>query len=176
MPNAGNVTKLEEYREMINGMKGMVVVDYRGITVAEVQDFRQKAREAGVEYHVIKNRIMKIAFADDEALSSLNPMLVNTRAIALSKTDEVSAAKVVCDFAKKNEKMKVITGYLDGDVLSIPEIEALAKLPSKDELLAQIAADIQAPTQYIASGLNAVIQKLAIAVSEIQKQKEQASA
>lgn len=178
MPNVKNQNLLVEYQEMLNGMQSLIVLDYRGMKVSEVEDLRRKARDLGIEYKVVKNRIFKIALASDAALSKLDGFFKDTRAVALSKKDQVATAKLICEIAKKNDKLKVQAGFLDGQVLSASDVLELSKLPSKEQLLAQIAADIQAPAQYIACGINSVMQKIAIAVNAIREQKEsqQASA
>ncbi len=172
MPSKKNVEKLNEYRELLRDVKSIVVADYRGLTVAEAQELRRKARELKASYKVVKNRIFKLALKEKKELEPLVDYFVETRAIAFSKKDEVAPAKLIVEFGKKSEHLKVITGYLDGEILTPERINELAKLPSKDELIAKIAADIQAPVQYIACGVNAVMQKLAIAIEEIRKKLE----
>lgn len=172
MPSKQKLEKVKEYQELLSDIKSIVVLDYRGLSVADANALRAKAREANVLYRVVKNNLIKRVLNEDKELVKLCDEFVETRSIAVSKDDEIAPIKVISEFAKKNDNIKIICGYFDGDVLDVQAIDALAKLPSREELIAQIAAGIQAPTQYLATGINTVMQKLAIAVNAMKDKIE----
>ena len=146
--------------EIVDSLRGVfanagvvVVTQFQGLNVAEVMELRRGMRDAGATFRVTKNRLAKIALADT-SFGPLDELFTGPTAIAYSD-DPVSAPKAVVDFAKKNEKLQVIGGGLDGNLLSADQVKALASLPSLDELRAKIIGMINTPAQRIASVLQA---------------------
>ena len=135
-----------------------VVVDYKGISVADDTALRRSLREAGVEYAVIKNTMLGRA-ADEAGLSELKDVLEGTTALATSENDELAAAKVLCEFAEKSETFSVKAGFFGGKVISPDEVKALASVPPKDTLLAMLAGGLNATIAGLARALNAVAEK-----------------
>jgi large subunit ribosomal protein L10 len=133
--------------------KSVVVLHYRGLTVAEVTALRKKARENGVTIKVAKNRLAKRAI-DGSKFGALANILKGPTAIAYSK-DEVAAAKAVVDFAKNNEKVAIIGGALNENALDEAGIKSLAALPSLDQSRAMLIALINTPATRIAGILQA---------------------
>ena len=135
-----------------------VLVDYCGLTVAEDTELRNKLREAGVEYSVVKNTLTKRA-ANEAGYSDFDEILNGPTALALSFDDVVAPAKVLADFAKDHEVMTIKAGFMEGKAMSLEEIDALAKIPSKDTLYAMLAGGLNATIAGLARALNAVAEQ-----------------
>lgn len=134
-----------------------IVADYRGLNVAQVTDLRKKLREAGVEFQVIKNTVARRATAAAE-LTELDSALTGPTAIAFSK-DPVAGAKILTEFAKKNDKLQVKAGVVEGKVVDSAQIKALAELPSRDGMLSMLLSVLQAPIRNFALAVKAVAEK-----------------
>ena len=145
-------------KEKFEGAVAGVVVDYKGITVADDTKLRKELREAGVEYAVAKNTLIKLAI-DGTALEGMGDALNGTTAVATSKEDYVAAAKILAKFAEKNDNFKIKAGFLDGELISLEKIDSLAKLPSKEQLLASVCMVFQAPMASFARAIQAIIDK-----------------
>jgi len=135
-----------------------VVADYRGLNVAQVTELRKQLREAGVEFQVLKNSLVRRATAAAE-LSELDEVLVGPTAIAFSAEDAVAPAKILSDFAKKNDALKVKGGVVEGKVVSVEQIKALADLPSREGLLSMLLSVLQAPMRNVALAVKAVAEQ-----------------
>jgi large subunit ribosomal protein L10 len=136
----------------------VVITDYRGLNVAEVTELRKQLREAGVEFQVIKNTLIRRATANAE-LTALDEHLSGPTAIAFSKEDVVAPAKILSEFAKKNENLKVKAGVVEGRVVDVAQIKALADLPSREGLLSMLLSVLQAPIRNFALAVKAVADK-----------------
>ena len=162
MPNALVLEKKQqqvaELKEKIAASVTGVIVDYKGITVADDTALRTELRENGVEYFVVKNTILSRAVEGTE-LEGIKSVLEGTTAIALSKEDYTAAARILCKFADDHENFKVKSGFLDGKVADVATITAIAKLPSKEVLLATVCNVLQAPIAAFARVLQAVVDK-----------------
>ena len=135
-----------------------VVVDYRGLNVSQVTELRKQLREAGVEFQVLKNTILRRATAATE-LTELDEVLTGPTAIAFSETDVVAPARILNDFAKKNEALKLKGGVVEGKVIDAVQLKALAELPSRDGLLSMLLSVLQAPMRNFALAVKAVAEK-----------------
>ncbi len=135
-----------------------VVADYRGLNVAQVTQLRKTLREAGVEFQVIKNTMARLATANAQ-LTELDAHLTGPTAIAFSKEDVVAPAKILSDFAKKNDKLKLKAGVVEGKVVDAIQLKALADLPSREGLLSMLLSVLQAPMRNIALAVKAVADK-----------------
>ena len=151
---------LEEKQQIVNGLTEKlktavsgVLVDHRGLTVEEDTKLRRELRQAGVEYSVVKNTLTRFA-ANNVGFSELDPILNGPTALALSFTDAVAPAKILCGFAKKNDRLEIKSGFVDGKVISVDEIQSLATLPSKEELLAKLLGSMNSPLQGFVNVLN----------------------
>ena len=139
---------------------------------------RAKFREAGVSYHVVKNTMVRIA-ANEIGLEGLDPVLNGTTAIAVSDEDAVAPAKVVYDFIKENklEKTEVLTiklGVVEGKVISVDEVKALASLPPREVLIAKVLGSMQAPISGMVNVLQGTIRNMVYVLDAIRAQKESA--
>lgn len=137
----------------------IVVTHQAGLTVAEVTDLRGKMREAGCKFKVTKNRLAKIALKETK-FEALEDAFTGPTAIAVSK-DPVAAAKIAVEYANGNDKLTIVGGALDADMLDADAIKALAKLPSLDSLRGKIVGLLQAPATKIAGVLQAPAGQLA---------------
>ncbi len=144
----------EELKESASG----IVVDYRGLTVEEDTQMRNKLREAGVTYKVVKNSLTTFA-AKEAGLEELESVLAGPTSIALSKDDPVAPAKILAEVAKANENLEIKGGFLDGKVISLAEITTLASTPSRDTLIAKIMGSLNAPVSSLARLLQAIVDK-----------------
>ena len=165
-------------KEQLSTAKGVVLTGYKGLTVAQDMKLRAKFREAGVSYHVVKNTMVRIA-ANEIGLEGLDPVLNGTTAIAVSAEDAVAPAKVVYDFIKENklEKTEVLTiklGVVEGKVISVDEVKALASLPSREVLIAKVLGSMQAPISGMVNVLQGTIRNMVYVLVATRAQKESA--
>ncbi|MBO9606680.1 MAG: 50S ribosomal protein L10 [Paenibacillaceae bacterium] len=135
-----------------------IVTDYRGLNVKQVTELRKSLREAGIEFQVIKNTLARRATAE-ASLTELDQYLTGPTAIAFSKDDVVGPAKILSDFAKKNDKLSVKAGIVEGKVVDSAQISALASLPSREGLLSMLLSVLQAPMRNFALAVKAVAEK-----------------
>ena len=147
-----------ELAERIRNSVAGVIVDYKGITVEDDTKLRKELRESGVKYTVIKNTLIKRA-AEQAELNGIDDVLNGTSAIATSDEDYVAAARILQNFADKHENFTVKTGYLDNEVISLEKIKSLAKLPSREVLLANVLGAFQAPIASFARAVQAIVDK-----------------
>lgn len=130
--------------EDIAGAQSAVLVDYRGLTVAEDTELRKQLREAGVIYKVCKNTMMKRAFEGTE-FAGLEEYLEGPSALAISKDDATAPARILCKFAKDAKALEVKGGVVEGAVYDVAGIQELSKIPSREELLSKLLGSIQSP-------------------------------
>lgn len=136
-------------------MSSAVFVDYTGMTVAEVTKLRNTFRERGIEYKVVKNTLVKRALGDAPYVKSLTKALKGMTAVAWSFEEPSAAARILKEYVKENEKLKIKAGLLEGQVLDAKAVEnQLASLPSKDEARAMLLATMMAPAQQFVMLLN----------------------
>ncbi len=157
----------EEFKSTGNAL----VVSYQGLTVEKDWQLRRALRAADVHYRVVKNTLSRIA-VEGTPLEPLKEHFVGMTAVAYSTKDPVGLAKVLSNFAKDNAQLTFKAGIVEGRVIKIKDIEALAKMPSKEELVSRLMFLLNAPAQRTASVLIAVHRNLAVVINEIAKQKE----
>lgn len=144
--------------EKIKGAVAGVIVDYRGITVEEDTKLRKELREAGVDYFVIKNTLLGRA-ADEAGLSDIKSVLEGTTAIALSNEDHIAAARILNTFAEGKDYFEIKSGFIDGEVITVEKVKYLAKLPTKEGLIAKALGSLKAPISNLVYALNAIKDK-----------------
>lgn len=169
MPNA---KVLEQKQKLVEELKGKidssivgVVVDYKGINVADDTALRRELRENGVDYFVVKNTLLSRAVAGTE-LEGMQSVLEGTTALALSKDDYAAPARILSKFADKSETFKIKAGFLDGALAELETINAIAKLPSREVLLATVVGAFQAPIAAFARAVQAIVDKNGEAAAE----------
>ncbi len=162
MPNATILEKKQkqvaELAEKISGAVAGVLVDYKGISVADDTALRKELRENGVEYIVVKNTIIRRAIAGT-SVEGMQSVLEGTTAIAISKEDHTAAARILGKYADSHDNFKIKSGFLDGEVIDTATIDSLAKLPSKEVLLATVLSAFQAPIAAFARAVQAIVDK-----------------
>jgi large subunit ribosomal protein L10 len=159
-----------ELAEKLATAKATFLADYRGMTVDQVNDLRGKLRASGVEYRVVKNTLLKLAIKET-GTACIEPMLSGPTAIAIADADPVAPAKVLSEYAKSNAKFELKGGSLEGTVLTIADIKALAELPSREVLLAKILGSLNAPVTNFVGVLAAVPRSLVQVLAAIQDKK-----
>lgn len=156
------VALVNQLTEKLQNSKSTIITDYRGLTVAEVTELRKQLREAGIEYKVLKNTMTRRA-AEAANLGEVNEHLTGPVAIAFSYDDVVAPAKILNDFAKTHKALELKGGIVEGKVISLDEVQALAELPNREGLLSMLLSVLQAP-----------MRNFAYSVKQIADQKEQA--
>lgn len=148
-----------QIKEKLTTAQSVVLVDYRGLNVAEVTELRKQFRAAGVEYAVLKNSLVGIA-AKEVGIEGLDSILEGPTALAFGMTDAVAPAKIIAEFAKKNDKLKVKAGILDGAILDVAGVEKLSAIPSREVLIAKVMGSMMS-----------AVSKFVYVVEAIRKQK-----
>ena len=167
-----------QLKEQLESAKGVVLTSYKGLTVAQDTELRRELREAGVSYHVVKNTMLRIA-AKEAGIEGIEEHLEGTTAFAFSTEDAVAPAKVICGFIKKNkledaEVLTVKVGMVEGKVIGVDEVKALAALPSREELIAKLLGSMNAPISNTVNVLQGVIRNAVYVLDAIRPQKESA--
>ncbi|MDE6469552.1 MAG: 50S ribosomal protein L10 [Eubacterium sp.] len=157
--------------ERIKNSCAGVVVDYKGINVEDDTKLRRELREAGIEYTVVKNSILGRA-AQDAGLEGLDSVLEGTTAIATSADDYVASARILQKYADTHNNFSLKSGYLDGEVITMEKLMALAKLPSREILLATVCNVFNAPIAAFARGVQAIVDKGGVEACESAKAEE----
>ncbi len=144
--------------ERISNSCAGVIVDYKGISVADDTALRKELREAGVEYTVVKNTLIKLAIKGT-SLEGMSDVLDGTSAIATCKDDYVAAARILNKYAEGHENFNLKTGYIDGEVIGMDKLMELATLPSRETLLSMVANVFSAPIAGFARAVQAIADK-----------------
>lgn len=162
MPSEKILKQKQEYvaqlAEKLKGSCAGVIVDYKGVTVADDTVLRRDLREAGVEYTVVKNTMLKLAIKE-AGLEGLADVLEGTTAIAISKEDPIAPAKVLGEFADKHKNFTIKAGFMDGEIMDAQKVIALGKLPSKEGLVSMLLSVLVAPVRGMAVALNAIAEQ-----------------
>lgn len=180
MPNAKVLSEkqaiVQQLAEKMRSSSAGVFVDYIGTSVATDTEMRRAMRNAGVEYAVIKNTLARFA-VEQVGFEALDPILNGPTAMATSSDDPVAAAKIICQYAdKKDSTIRVKAGFVDGKVITPEEVKALAELPSKEVLVAQVLGTMIAPLSGLVNVLNANIRGLAVALQAVADKKSEGAA
>lgn len=158
---AAKEEQVEAIKAKISSAKSIVVIDYMGLNVAEDTAFRKALRGAGVDYQVLKNRLVKRAF-NELGYTVFDEALNGPSAVAFSATDAIAPAKIIVESIKKLNKMKAKCGMVEGEFLDENGVKAIAAIPPREVLIAKMLGSMQSP-----------ITKLAVCLSKIAEQKEQ---
>ena len=163
MPNAKVLSEKQAIvAALVDDLKAAnsgVLVDYKGITVAEDTALRHELRENGVEYAVVKNTLLRRAL-DDVDLGELDEVLSGTTSMAISKDDPIAPMRIVNKYAKQmGDRFNIKAGFMDGKALPLDDVFALAELPSKDALLGQVLGMMLAPITSLAVVITAIAEK-----------------
>lgn len=175
MARPEKVAVVEELTEKFKSSAAAIFTDYRGLDVKAITELRRRLRESGVEYKVVKNTLTSLA-AKAAEVEGVDALLGGPTAIAFNEKDPVAPAKVLSEFAKQNDALEIRGGILDGRVIEKSEVETLANLPSREELLATVLMRMQGPIYGLVYVLQGTMQSLVYALEAIRSQKENASA
>lgn len=169
MERAQKAEVVEQLGQIFSDSGTVVVCHYKGLTVAEMTDLRGKMREAGASVRVAKNRLAKIALEGTPA-AGIEQYLTGPTVLAYSE-DPVAPAKVIEEYAKKNDKLVILGGAMGGEVMDVNGVKALAAMPSREELLASIAGCLGAPASNIASAIGAPASNIAGILSTLEERE-----
>ncbi len=164
---------VQEMSEKLSNTQAVFLADYRGIDVEQATQLRRELVQAGVEYKVIKNNLLKLA-AQGTLAEGLQEFCAGPTAIALAGADPVAPAKILSKFAKEIEAFELKAGVLSGKLMSVAEIGALAALPSREELLAKALSSMNAPVTNFVGTMAAIPRSLVQVLNAIGQQKDAA--
>lgn len=162
--------EIEALKQEWSSTNNAVVVSFQGLNVDKDQQLRRQLREAQLQYRVVKNTLAQRA-AEGTALAGLRDHFIGPTAVAYTDSDAVSLAKVLTKFAKENAQFTFKAGVVEGRVITVKDIHALANLPSREELISKIMFLAQAQAQRLAVTIAGTARNLAIVLSEVAKQK-----
>jgi large subunit ribosomal protein L10 len=169
-PRPEKVAVVNEVRERLSSSGGAILTEYRGLNVSELATLRRSLREVGGHYKIYKNTLVRFA-ARELGLQELEEMLLGPTAIAFVDGDAAAVAKSLRDFARGNPNLVIKGGVLGETILSAKDASALAELPSREQLLAQLAGAMAAPLQNMAGLLKALPQNFAYALRALAEQQ-----
>lgn len=172
MPSAEKTTLKEEYSAVLKNHPNFIVTQYQGLDVVAISNLRKKLREAGAKYTVVKNNVFSLALKESGVAKDFpyDSTLKGPNAIAFTGADVPAVAKVLRDFAKENEKLVLTAGVMESTYFDAKGVKAIADLPSKEQILAQLAAMLNSPATKIAGTLNNVIASLARGIKSVAEQ------
>lgn len=156
------VAEVSEIKGKITKSQALVVVEYSGLTVKQLQNLRKELKAQDVELAVYKNRLFKLA-AQESGLGELETNLVGQNAFAFGYSDDIAPAKILAKFAKDNEALKLKAGTFEGKVISASEVAKVATLPSYEEALTMLATQLISPVKFIGVGLHKLVEEGIIA-------------
>lgn len=167
--------EVAELSDKLARVKGAVLTEYRGLNVSQITRLRRKLRDAGVEYRVVKNTLLRLA-ARQAGLAGLDPYLTGPTAVAFGYQDPVSPARVLSEFAREFKQLAIKAGVLEGKIIDREGVRFLAELPSRELLLARVLGGMKSPLAGLAVVLNAPLQGLVRVLQAVREQKESATA
>jgi large subunit ribosomal protein L10 len=175
VPTAEKAGTIEELRQRLGGATAAVLTEYRGLTVQQISELRKQLRAVSAEYRVVKNRLARVAI-EGSALASLRPHLTGPIGVVIARKDPAAAAKTLQGFARTHPALQVRVGVVDGQLLDPQGLKAVADLPSRDALRAQMVGAIQGPLAQLVGLLQAPQRELAYILAERGKQAPAESA
>jgi large subunit ribosomal protein L10 len=165
VPTQVKVEAVEELKSHLSGAKTVVLTEYRGLTVAELSELRKQLRQVSARYTVVKNRLARIAVSSS-TLEALAPHLKGPTGMVVSTEDPVAVAKTLQTFGRTHQALAIKAGIVDGQTLDTSGLKALADLPSKDALRAQLVGMVQGPLAQLVALLQAPQREIAYVLSE----------
>ncbi len=161
---------VEELAEQLARNQVVLLSDFTGMDVAAATEIRRRFREASVTYRVVKNTLARRAF-EKAGFGALVEYLEGPNGLVLAETDPVAAAKILVEFERKKDTPKIRTGWVESKIITAAEIRRIADLPSREQLLAQIAAGFQAPVSGFARLLSEMLRQLVSTLDEVRNKK-----
>lgn len=160
-----------EIQDLLKDAQLTFVIDYQGLSVAEITDLRNRLRPAGASCKIAKNTLMRIAVEGDEKWQPMQSLLKDSSAFLIAGEDVASAVKAYKEFRKATKKTELRGGVMEGQALTSDQVEALGDLPTKEQLYAQIAGALNAVTAKVAIGINEVPGSLARAIKAVSEKE-----
>ncbi|MEQ9363760.1 MAG: 50S ribosomal protein L10 [Leptospirales bacterium] len=171
MPAPSKIKQLTEIKSMLDERADFVVTTYSGLSVDEISDLRGQVRARGARFRVVKNNLFQIALKENATYAELNAQMAEVLkgpvAITFISEDYPVVSKLLMDYAKKQDKVQIKSGVMDGEFLKKQEVEAIASLPSREELLAIIGRGLNTPATKIATGINQILAGLARGIKAV---------
>lgn len=164
--------KVERIREKMHSSSSIILSDYRGLTVEEMSDLRKKLRGEGVEYEVIKNTLVRLAVKGEKYEEGILPHLEGPTAIAFGYQDSLAGVRILTDFAKEHEDLRIKVGIIEGRLIDKERIRELALLPPYGGLFSQVALMIKSPLQGLVNVLKGSMRDLLLILKKISAMKE----
>ena len=171
LTRAEKQAEIEALRGSFSPAQGLFVMDFTGLTVAEVTELRRKVREANGNYRVVKNTLAKLAVADTPN-QALQQLLVGSAAVAFTVGDSVALAKALAEFSKNHEKLRFRGGMVEGQLLDAQQAKQIATLPTKRELVAKLLYLLQSPMRRLVTALSWPTRSLAVTLKQVADGKE----
>jgi large subunit ribosomal protein L10 len=175
VPTPEKIETVEELKARLDGVKTVVLAEYRGLTVSQLSDFRKQLKAVSAEYKIVKNRLARLAIASSR-VAGLGSALKGPTGMVLAKGDPVSVAKALQTFARTNQALVVKVGIVDGQMLEPAGLKALADLPSREALRAQLVGALQGPLAQLVGLLQAPQRELVYVLEQRGKHAEGATA
>lgn len=166
MPTQEKIETVEDLKQRLDGVKTVLLTEYRGLTVAQLSDLRKQLRAVRAEYKIVKNRLARRAGDDVGGFDAIKPHLKGPTGLVIAKDDPVAVAKTLTTFARTHQALAIKAGVVDGQLLAADGIKALSELPSKDALRAQLVGLIQGPLTQLVGLLQAPQREIAFVLSE----------
>lgn len=163
---------VSQLKEDLDGVSTVFLCDFKGLTVDKDTQIRKQLRDSGTTYTVVKNTLLKLAFTDTD-LDQVDEHLKGNTALAYNKEDVVGLAKMIRDFAKENEAFNFKAGVVEGKVIDVKGLDALASMPSKEVLISKLMYMLNYPVQGLATALAGIPRNLVVVLDQIRKQKEE---
>jgi large subunit ribosomal protein L10 len=173
MPTARKEAAVQELRDRLAGAQNLFLTDFAGLTVEEITKLRGELRKDGSTYAVVKNTLFKIA-AGDEVAKQLDAFLAGPTGIVFAGTDPVAPAKAIKQFADDSKKLGIKAAYIDGKLVDKKQVETLAALPPKSELIARLVGSLASPLRGLVTVLSGNQSGLVRVLNAIREQKEAA--
>jgi large subunit ribosomal protein L10 len=170
MPTAQKIQILEDTRGRLEGVRGVYLADFSGMSVEKLSLLRKKCREQGVQFRVIKNTLLKRAF-NDRGITALDEHLVGPTGLVFSPQSETAPAKILADFAKEHERPRIKAAVLDGRLFDNQQVAQLAALPSYEVMLAQVLSTIIAPMTQFLAAIDATLRLPATMADVLEREK-----
>lgn len=174
MPRPDKVEKVATIKELFAANQAVMVTEYRGLTVEDMAELRKSLRDSGVELKVTKNTLMRIAVQETEYEPILS-LIEGPVALAYIQDDVVKAAQSLVAYARRNPKLKIRGGLVEGKVVQGPDVRVIATLPPREVMLAQLVGTIKAPLNNLVGVLSGPTRGLVRVLDAIREQKEQAA-
>lgn len=166
---------VKHYSEVFKANPSVVLVEYKGLTVTELEGLRSNLKDADAQLNVVKNTLLKIAAKDTE-IEQLSDLLIGPTAIAVCENDPATAAKIFVKTAKDTPSLVIKGGIIEGNLVGVDEITAISKLPSRQEMMAQLLGALSSPMSNLLGALTQMQTKLLYALEAVKDTKEQGNA